>query len=111
MKISKNGKIHILIYQKSYHLTWISNIPHSPVRRGKRGLKILNWTKGRVGVHLKGLLITNTLLKFQVVTTPPFKMTAAQMLKFHALSVIQDQLHRSGMNPFPLCVCVCVCES
>jgi len=45
-----------------------------------------------VGAHLKGLLkgLTNTLLKFQVVTTPLFKMATAQMPKFHALSVIQD---------------------
>jgi len=28
MKISKNGKIRILIYQKSYSLTWIPIIPH-----------------------------------------------------------------------------------
>jgi len=43
-----------------------------------------------VKAHLKGLLITNTLLKFQVITIPPFKMAVAQMPKFHALSVIQD---------------------
>jgi len=110
MKISKNGKIRILIYQKSYPLTWISIIPHPQVWRGKRGLKILNWIKDRVGAHLKGLLITNTLLKFQVVTTPPFKMAAAQMPKFHVLNVIQDQLRGSGINLIPcVCVCVCVC--
>jgi len=115
LKISKNGKIHILIYQKSYSLIWIPIISHPQVRRGKKKLKILNWTKGRVGAHLKGLLITNTFLKFQVVTTPPFKMAAAQMSKFHALSVIQDQLRGSGMNLIP-CVCgggvrarACVC--
>jgi len=61
-----------------------------------------------VGAHLKGLLITNTLLKFQVVTTPLFKMATAQMPKFHA-GVIQDQLYKSGMNLIP-CVCVCMCE-
>jgi len=48
MEILKNGKIRILIYQKSYPLTWIPIIPHLQVRKGKRGLKILNWTKGRV---------------------------------------------------------------
>jgi len=68
---------------------------------------MLNWTKSQVGTHLKGLLITNTLLKFQVVTTLSFKM-AAQMPKFHALSVIQDQLRGSSMNLIPY-VCVCVC--
>jgi len=83
MKISKNCKIRILIYQKSFDM----DIDHPQVRRGKRGLNILNWTKGRVGAHIKGLLITNTHLKFQVVTTPPFKMAAAQMPKFHALSM------------------------
>jgi len=41
-----------------------------------------------MGTHLKGLLITNTLLKFQVIMTPPFKMAAAQMPKFHAFSII-----------------------
>jgi len=60
MKISKNGKIRILIYQKSYPLTWILTISHPQVRRGKRRLKILNWIKDPVGAHLKGLLITNT---------------------------------------------------
>jgi len=54
-----------------------------------------------VGAHLKGILIKNTFLKFQVVTTPSFKMAAAQMPKFHALSVIQDQLRGSGMNLIP----------
>jgi len=39
---------------------------------------------------------------------PPFKMAAAQMPKFHAFSVIQDQLRGSGMNLI-LCVYVCVC--
>jgi len=64
-----------------------------------------------VGAHLKGILIKNTFLKFQVVTTPSFKMAAAQMPKFHALSVIQDQLRGSGMNLIPcmwLCACVCI---
>jgi len=61
-----------------------------------------------VEAHLKGLLITNILLKFQIVTTPPCKMAAAQMPKFHALSVIQDQLRGNGMNLIPLCVIVCV---
>jgi len=101
MKISKNGKIRILIYQKSYPLTWIPNILHPQIRRDKRGLKILNWTKGRIGTHLKDLSITNTFLKFQVITTPPFKMAAAQMPKFHAFSIIQDQLRGSGMNLIP----------
>jgi len=49
MKISRTGKILILIYHKSYFLTWIPIIPHPQVRRDKRGLKILNWTKSRVG--------------------------------------------------------------
>jgi len=53
-------------------------------------LRILNWIKGQVRAHLKNLLITNTLLKFQVVTTLPLKMAAAQIPKFHALSVIQE---------------------
>jgi len=53
MKISKNGKISILIYQESYPLTWIPIIPHIHIRKGKKGLKILNWTKGRVEAHLK----------------------------------------------------------
>jgi len=35
-------------------------------------------------------------------------MAAAQMPKFHALSVIQDQLRGNGMNLIPLCVIVCV---
>jgi len=62
-----------------------------------------------VGAHLKGFLITNTLLKFQVVTTPSFKMAAAQMPKFHALSVIQDRLCGSGMNLISrACVRACV---
>jgi len=104
MKISKNDKIRILIYQKSYPLTWIPIIPHPQIRWSKRRLKILNWTKGRVRTHLKGLLITNTLLKLQIVTTPLFKMTAAQIPKFHVLSV-QDQLRRSDIN---LISCVCV---
>jgi len=38
---------------------------------------------------------------------------AVQIPKFHALSVIQDQLRGSGMNLIPVCVCVrarvCVC--
>jgi len=37
MKISKNGKIRTLIYQKSYPLTWI--IPHPQVQRGKMGIE------------------------------------------------------------------------
>jgi len=48
MKISKNGKICILIYQKSYPLTWILIIPHPQIWRDKRGLKIFNWTEGRL---------------------------------------------------------------
>jgi len=37
-------------------------------------------------------------------------MAAAQMPKFHTLSIIQDQLRGSGMNLIPcVCVCVCVC--
>jgi len=39
MKISKNGKIHILIYQKSYPLTWIPIIPYLQVRKGKKGIE------------------------------------------------------------------------
>jgi len=61
-----------------------------------------------MGTHLKGVLITNTLLKFQVVTTSLFKIGVAQIPKFHAFSVIQNQLRGSGMNPC-VCVCVCVC--
>jgi len=34
-------------------------------------------------------------------------MATAQMPKFHALSVIQDQLRGNGMNLIS-CVCVCV---
>jgi len=45
--------------------------------------------------------------------TPSFKTAAVQMPKFHALSIIQDQLRGSGMNLIPcvcdLCECVCVC--
>jgi len=65
MKISKNGKIRILIYKKSYPLPWIRLSLTSQIRvEMNRGLKILNWTKDRVRAHFKGLLITNTLLKF-----------------------------------------------
>jgi len=63
-----------------------------------------------VRAHLIGLLITNTLLKFQV-TTPPFKMAAAQRLS--VIGSIAWKWHESR----PLCVrvrvcvrvCVCVC--
>jgi len=37
----------------------------------------------------------------------PFKITAAQMPKFHALSIIQDQLRGSDINMIP-CVCMIV---
>jgi len=55
--------------------------------------------------HPLPLLITNTLLKFQVVTILPFKMAVAQMPKFHALSVIQDPTAWKWHESDPLYVC------
>jgi len=76
-------------------------------KNGKRRLKILNWTKGRVGTHLKGLLITNTLLKFQVVTLP-FKMPL-KCRNFMHLVLSRINCVEVAWIWFFVCVCVCVC--
>jgi len=108
MKISKNDKIRILIYQKSYPFTWILTIPHPQIRRGKRGLKILNWAKGRGGSFERSFdnKHTSKISSHDDIQNGDRSNAEISCTQRYPESTAW-KWHES--DPFCVCVCVCAC--
>ena len=73
MKISKNGKTRILIFQKSYPMTCIPNIPHPLVRGGKRGVENFKLDQGSSGGSFERSFHNKHTLKILSRYDPPIK--------------------------------------